>query len=405
MSELKYLTEQKNEKTEEMKKILNTAKKEKRAMTEAELASFNDLKTAIENMQKTIEAEEEIRKEEITENMKENENSSSNTENRAKKINENDKNDKENKEERAFADFIKSKTLGIETRSVNLDFANNGVIVPKTIAKRIIEKIKEICPIYSLAEIYNIKGNLVVPYYGPDGTDDITCAYQQEFTDLTSKSGKFTSIELNGYLAGALTKVSKMLINSNEFGATQLVNFVVKHMSEAISNFLENELLNGSGTNACQGIITGATNVITTTGTTISSDDLIDLQESIPDIYQRNSVWIMNHKTRAIIRKLKDSNNNYLLNPDLTAAWGYTLLGKPVYTTDSLSQPTSGTKAIIYGNMTGLTVNIHENINIEVLREHFAIQHAIGIVGWIEVDSKVTDQQKLAVLQIKPVTP
>lgn len=190
-----------------------------------------------------------------------------------------------------------------------------------------------------------------------------------------------------------------MLKNNSDF---DILNFVVKHLSEAVAQFLEKELLAGSGTNACQGVLTGATNVVTTAAAgAIKSDDLIDLQESVIDNYQKNAVWIMNRRTRAAIRKLKDSNGQYLLNPDFSAQWGYTLLGKPVYTTDTMPEVGANEKAVIYGDMSGLTVKMAENVSVEVLNELYATQHATGVVGWVEVDSKVTDQQKLAVLEIR----
>jgi hypothetical protein len=39
-------------------------------------------------------------------------------------------------------------------------------------------------------------------------------------------------------------------------------------------------------------------------------------------------------------------------------------------------------------------------MNIEVLREKFAEQHAIGVIGWIEMDSKIENEQKIAVLKM-----
>ena len=57
--------------------------------------------------------------------------------------------------------------------------------------------------------------------------------------------------------------------------------------------------------------------------------------------------------------------------------------------------------AIIYGNMSGFTVKLTKDVELQILNELYAAQHALGVVGWIEIDSKVTDQQKLAVLKIK----
>ena len=381
--ELKYLTEQRAENQNKMQDILNLAKGEKRALTEEEIKKFNELKKLIDEIDATIKAEEETRKNDINESQKEE------TEKKTEST--------ENAEQRAFANFIRG--IKTENRANNLDLGNNGAVVPQTIANKIIEKVKEICPIYSLSEIYNVKGDLVIPYYAENAGEDITCAYATEFTDLTSTAGKFTSISLSSYLAGALTKISKSLINKSDFDIT---NFVVKKMSEAIAEFIEKELLNGTGTSACQGILTGATNIIETSASgKISADDLIDLQESVIDNYQKNAVFIMNRSTRKAIRKLKDNDGNYLLNRDFTSAWGYTLLGKPVYTSDNMPEIEAGEKIIIYGDMTGLSVKLTKDVEIQVLQELYATQHALGVVGWVEIDGKVTDQQKLAVLQMK----
>ena len=206
--ELKYLTEQRAENQSKMQEILNEAKNEQRAMTEEEIKKFNELKKLIHEIDATIKAEDEARKNEINESQKE----------ETEKQSEN----AENAEQRAFANFIRG--IKTENRANNLDLGNNGAVVPQTIANKIIEKVKEICPIYSLSEIYNVKGDLVIPYYGENSGEDITCAYATEFTDLTSTAGKFTSINLSSYLAGAITKISKSLINKSDF---DLTNFVI----------------------------------------------------------------------------------------------------------------------------------------------------------------------------------
>lgn len=381
--ELKYLTEQRAENQSKMQEILNGAKQEQRALTEEEIKKFNELKKLIDEIDATIKAEETARKTELEESKTQE--------------SENQEESKEAQEQRAFANFIRG--IKTETRANNLDLGNNGAVVPQTIANKIIEKVKEICPIYSLSEIYNIKGDLVIPYYGENSGEDITCAYATEFTDLTSTAGKFTSINLSSYLAGALTKISKSLINKSDFDIT---NFVVKKMSEAIAEFIEKELLKGTGSSACQGILTGATNIIETSASgKISADDLIDLQESIVDNYQKNAVFIMNRSTRKAIRKLKDGDGNYLLNRDFTSTWGYTLLGKPVHTSDNMPEIEANEKAVIYGDMTGLSVKLTKDVEIQILQELYAAQHALGVVGWVEIDSKISDQQKLSVLKIK----
>ena len=101
------------------------------------------------------------------------------------------------------------------------------------------------------------------------------------------------------------------------------------------------------------------------------------------------------------IKKLKDQTNRYLLQDDVTGEFPYRLLGKPVYLSDNMPAMASGAKAILYGDYSGLSVNFRENISVQILREKYATQHAIGVVSWFEFDAKVTDNAKLAVLTMK----
>ena len=302
---------------------------------------------------------------------------------------------KEELEERAFAAYIRGETLK-ERADVNLTVGNNGAVIPSSIAQKIIKKVYDICPIYQLATRYNVGGTLSIPYYDEE-TQTIEMAYATEFTELESTSGKFGSIELKGFLAGALSKVSKSLVNNSQFDIT---SFVVQAMAEAISKWIEKELLNGTA-NKIDGLSKVTQTVTASAVAAIKADELIDIQETIPDAYQGGAIWIMNKATRTAIRKLKDNDGNYILNKDPAARWGYTLFGKDIYTSDNMSAMAAGKTAIYYGDFSGLAVKLSEDVSIEVLREKYATQHAIGVVGWIEIDSKVENAQKIAKLVMK----
>lgn len=374
---LKSLNEQRNDKVTEMQSLVDAAKGETRAMSADEMTKFTTLETEISNIDATIKAEERARDlslNVVTDKKKE--------ELRAEEL-----------EERAFSNYIRGV---VEQRAdVNLTTGDNGAIIPSSIANKIIKKVYDICPIYQLATRYNVGGTLSVPYYDEE-TQAITMAYATEFSDLESKSGKFLSVELKGFLAGALCKVSKSLVNNSQFN---IVNFVIGAMADSIAKWIEKELLNGTTDKVTA--LSGVTQKVTALATTaITADELIDLQEAVPDMYQGGAIWIMNKATRTAIRKLKDSNGDYILNKDATAKWGYTLFGKDVYVSSNMSTMLAGKTAIYYGDMSGLAVKLSEEVSIEVLREKFATQHAIGVVGWMEIDSKVENAQKIAKLEM-----
>lgn len=378
---LKILEEKRTEYQNRMQELLALAEAEGRALSDEEQTEFEELEKKIQNIDKTMAAEERARELSITHS--------------DEKDDEQRAEDSDEADVKAFANYVRGVVS--ETRAENLVSAETGAVVPTSIANKIISKVYDICPIYAMADRYPVKGTLSIPYYEEDSSANITVAYASEATALTANSGKFKSVELKGFLAGALAKVPKTLVNNSDFALT---DYIINKMAESIARWIENEMLNGT-TDKITGLST-ATQVVTAAAeTAITADELIDLQEQIPDVYQAGSVFIMNKSTRTAIRKLKDNDGNYLLNKDATARWGYTLFGADVYVSDNMPAMAAGKTAIYYANLNGLAIKVPEEVNIEVLRERFADQHCLGVIGWLEIDGKIEDQQKVAALKMK----
>ena len=304
----------------------------------------------------------------------------------------------EQQELRSFAGFVRGTVTQMRAGEQNFNLGNNGALLPTSIANRIIEAVRDMCPILAGADVYHVSGTLKIPVYGKaNGTHDITVGYGADFTELTADAGAFTSVDLNGYLIGALSLVGRSLLNNAD---RDLVSFVVRKMAEAISVFVEKELLTGTGASNshCTGALSTTNTMNAGSATAITADNLIDLQSKVKQAFQRSAVWTMHPNTWSAIKKLKDGNNRYLVQDDITGEFPFRLLGKPVYLSDNMPTIASGAKAVLYGDYSGLSVNIRENMTVEVLREKYATQHAIGVVAWMELDSKVSDPQKLATL-------
>ncbi len=379
MNKLKALIEKRSALISEMEEQVKVIETETRAFTDEELNAYNAKKTEVDSLTATINALREERSKGIGEPVTD----GSET--------------KEQAEERAFVEYLRSgKAMELETRAdSNWTPAENGAVIPSSIANKIIEKITEISPIYGLATKYNVGGSLSIPYYD-ESTGSVTMEYADEFTGGEAKAGKLMSITLNGYLARAICKVSKKLINNSQF---DILSYVIGKVAEACVKWIDGQLINGAA-NKIDGL-SKAKQVLTSKLTDkIEADELIDLQDMIPDAYQNGAIWIMSRATRTAIRKLKDGDGNYLLNKDATAKWGYSLFGKPVYIADCIKQE-AGKPAVYYGDFSGLAVKTAESVNIEVLREKYAEQHAVGIVAWLEMDAKIENDEKIAVLKMK----
>jgi HK97 family phage major capsid protein len=139
------LLEQRNNLITEAENLVKTAKAETRSMKEEETNRFDQIQSEIKQIDKTIQAET------IQQQMS----GQQQGQTQAKQT--------EQEEQRAldhekFVKFIKGDTRA-------LDVASNGAIIPETIANQILTRVKELSPIYQLATVFNVGGDMSFPAF------------------------------------------------------------------------------------------------------------------------------------------------------------------------------------------------------------------------------------------------
>ena len=376
---IKALIEKRAALLEEAQGMITTCEAEARALNEDESVKYAEIFEEVRKLNDTIEAAKKLNEE-------------SSEEVRAA---EQQEESQEMMEYRAFEAYVRGNAAEIRANNLTpaTSPASGGALIPTTIANKIIAKVYDICPLLEMSTKYNVKGKLQIPYYD-ESTTAITVAYQQEFVDLQSNVGAFTTIDLSGYLAGALALISRSLINNAQF---DIVNYIINYMAYAIKKFIEGELIHGTS-GSVAGLSGITTSVTTASATAITADEVVKLHDAVKDDFQDGAIWIMSPATRTALRLLQDVNHHYLLNDDISSPFGATLLGKPVYVSDNMDNIATGKTTIIYGNPAGLATKFNEEISIEVLRERYAPQHAVGVIAWFEFDAKVENQQAFAKL-------
>lgn len=376
----KNLVELKNDKITKAEKILADAEVNKRELTEDEAAELAEIRDDVKRIKDALKIGDEL------DDSKDKKPKPEPTPDGGEP-----KPTQEQQDTRAFENYLRGRV--IHERAGELKKTDNGAVIPTTISQQIVKKVYDVSPILEKSQKYNVKGKLTIPYYDTTG-GGINVAYAEEFTPLTSSNGKFTNITLDGFLAGALSKISNSLINNSQF---DIVSFVVDQMGEDIARFIEHELLIGTS-GKVEGLSKLTNSVTAAAQTAITADEVVKLKDSIKDVFQGNAIWIMSPATRTALRLLKGSDGHYLLNDDISSPFGTVLLGKPVYVSDNMPDMAGGKTAIYYGDMSGLATKFSENITTQVLREKYVDEHATGVISWFEFDSKVQDAQKLAKL-------
>lgn len=372
----KGLEERKIDLKGQLSAILDTAKAETRDLTDKEKTEFDNLENEIREINEQLET---IEREE-------------------KEMNKNidTRSEAEIRESKQFVEYVRGV---LENRAdVNLTTGSNGAIIPKSIAKKVIATAYDKSSILTDATKYNTKGDLAIPVYGKDGSNDIAMAYANEFTDLESKVGKFTSVNLGNFLAGALVKVGKSLIANTDI---DLENKIIELMAEAIARFEEKECLYGT-TSKVAGLSGVTLGVTTASATAITAEELIKLKNEVKKGFRKNAKWIMSNDTLTAIEVLKDGNNRFLFREDMNGEFDGYLLGYPVEVSDNMNDIAGGKVVIYFGDMSGLALKQRDDaLEMQVLREKYATQHAVGITAWLEFDAKVENAQKIAKLTMK----
>lgn len=377
---LKGLTEQRATLVEEMQKIVNDAKAEKRAMSKEEIDKFNELDEKIKGIDKTIAAEQRARNLELVVVTPE----------KKKKTLEEEQRAQEEAEERAFIAFIKGQPMEERADEIQLLQGNNGSIVPKHIANRIITKIRDMVPYLTICDVISSNGTLSVPVYGEDSQNKVNADYVDEGNELVDNVGKFTTIDLNGYVIGALSLVSKKLIANTDI---DVVDFIVNRVSEAMAEKLEQEFT--SGTTKIKGIGTTKNVVTAASSTAITYDDLVSTKHNLKQRFRDKAVWIMHPTTYTAVCKLKDENGQPYFKED-----EYKILGREVYESDSMPTMATGKIPIVFAEPTGMTIKATTSIELTILREKFATKNMIGVMAFGEYDANITDAQKITGLKM-----
>ena len=388
---MKKLIEKKNSLIDEMEGILEKAKAETRAFTDEEDTRVEEIKKEIRGLEKVIADEEEKRQfdySKVTQTSGES-GTKSEEETRALEI---------EKEERAFIEAVQNGELR------NLTAGQNGSIIPVTIASDIIDIVKEMCPLLEHADIYHVAGELRLPKFKPTSgapagaTTPIAAAYVNEFAELTEHTAQFETVNLSNQIVGVLVKMSKSLLNRAGFDVR---GFIVNKVAKSIVEFLEKEMLVGAQLGKIQGAIGTTTEVVAANTNRFDTTDLVDLQMAIPSAYQKNCMWIMHKDVLKALRKLKTGDGQFILNPDATAPFGWTILGKPVYLSDSMpNRIETDQNVMLYMDPSGYAVKMTKSVEIQMLMEKYATQYAVGVCAYVELDAKIADETKVARLKM-----
>lgn len=111
---------------------------------------------------------------------------------------------------------------------------------------------------------------------------------------------------------------------------------------------------------------------VTSGATTISFDELMDVQDSLKEGWNVNATWLMNRATRSYVRKLKYSSgtNEYIWELSTQVGVPSNMLGKPVQIMEDMPGIATGNISIVYGDIRS-AYTIVDRIGMSVLDDPY----------------------------------
>lgn len=246
--------------------------------------------------------------------------------------------------------------------------------------------------------------NLLVTEAGEDKLAPKTTAHTAnagivaEGAPIPEADPTFGQVTLKAYKYASLHQASREII---EDSAINLVEYLARRAAEAIANGSGAHFVTGTGSGQPEGVTTNATVGTTAAGASaITSDEIMDHYHTLTSGYRDNGTWLMKDSTLKLIRKLKDTTNQYLWQPGLVPGAPDTLLGRPVVTDPTMPAATTGLKSILFGDFKRYyTVRVVRGVLFERSDDYAFANDLVTFRAILRTDGKVLDTTAVKAIQ------
>ncbi len=280
--------------------------------------------------------------------------------------------------------------------------AAGGFTVPPGFQARLSETMKAYGGIINHANVITTSTGNPLQWPTNDDTGNVG-AILTENTQITEQDTTLASRTLGAYVyTSKLVRVSLQLLQDSAFN---LDSWLPMKLGERIGRATAAHMVAGTGTGQPEGLLTNAiVGKIGATGqtTTVTYDDLVDLEHSIDPAYRLSSDtrYVMNDQTLKVIRKLKDTQNRPLWVPVPTVGMAATINGWPYTIDQGMPLPGAGAKSILFGDLkAGYLVRQVQDVQMVRLAERYMDFLQVGFFGFSRLDARPDDPSAVRVYQ------
>ena len=125
---------------------------------------------------------------------------------------------------------------------------------------------------------------------------------------------------------------------------------------------------------------------------------LVDLIFALKAGYRQNAAFVMNRKTQSLIRKFKDTTNNYIWQPPASPSGRATLMNFPVHDVEDMPDISANSLSVAFGDFKRGYL-IVDRAGVTVLRDPYSAKPYVLFYTTKRVGGGVQDYDAIKLLK------
>ncbi|WJS86203.1 phage major capsid protein [Paracoccus sp. TOH] len=286
--------------------------------------------------------------------------------------------------------------------------SDGGFLAAPTVALQVQEALNVTASLRKVANVVTVES---ATYEVLVDMGDIAHGWASEATaQAETGSSTVQRVVIPVHELSAMPKASQRLLDDSAF---DVETWLAGRIAEKFARAEATAFVNGDGVNKPKGFLTHAkapngtaTNV--QIGTIASGGDgdfaatnpanaLIDLVYALGAQYRANASFLMNSKTAAAVRKMRDADGRFLWADSLAMGQPAQLLGYPVLVCEDMPDIARGSFSIAFGDFRS-AYTIVERPDLRVLRDPFSAKPHVLFYATKRVGGGVTDARAIKLM-------
>ncbi|KFB10654.1 phage major capsid protein [Nitratireductor basaltis] len=286
---------------------------------------------------------------------------------------------------------------------------DGGYLVPEETEAAIGKRLAALSPIRSIASVRQVSSAVLKKPFaitGPATGWVGETAARPETAAGTLDELQFPTAELYAMPAATAALLEDSVVDLDQWIASEIETAFAEQEGAAF--------VNGDGVNKPKGFLNygqmqddgwqwgsigyRATGVDGGLPDTDPSDALVDLVYSLKSGYRQSANWVMNRKTQAALRKIKDADGNYMWQPPATPGSRAMLMGFPVVEAEDMPDIESASTPIAFGDF-GRGYLVVDRTGVRVLRDPYSAKPYVLFYTTKRVGGGVQDFEAIKLMK------